>query len=240
MTSPLLSWGRVGFILTSQVTFRPLLCYRRHPPPSGGGPAMTFHLILHGTAWGVTGGIRPHPVCPRLLQGGGIPCWGWITLSAAGPAPLLIPSSGVRPRHPSSSILLASPSLSNPQGLGGGGTASLKVGTHCQTTAHAFFWVRGGGGVVHPLVFFFEGHRAPTSGIRHCQYKSIHKSDPDSSTKFSTLWISWISQNRVKTNTLCVTALIMVLVQSWLPPPPHPPTQSDTHLSLLQKELTTP
>ena len=48
---------------------------------------------------------------------------------------------------------------------GGGGTASLKVGTHCQTTAPAFWHCP-------PLNLFlpppiFEGHRPPPPKIKH-------------------------------------------------------------------------
>ena len=60
-----------------------------------------------------------------------------------------------------------------------GGTASLKVGTHCQTTAPAFWHCP-------PLNLFlpppiFEGHRPPPPKIKHSLYKIIYKSDPKSS-----------------------------------------------------------
>ena len=82
---------------------------------------------------------------------------------------------------------------------GGGGTASLKVGTHCQTTAPAFWPC--------PLLSFlwpppvFEGHRPPPPKIRHPQYKISYKTDPKYFSKLSIQWIPCISQNRVKTNT---------------------------------------
>ena len=62
---------------------------------------------------------------------------------------------------------------------GGGGTASLKVGTHWQTTAPAFWHCL-------PLNLFlpppiFEGHRPPPPKIKHSLYKIIYKCDPKSS-----------------------------------------------------------
>ena len=81
----------------------------------------------------------------------------------------------------------------------GGGTASLKVGTHCQTTTPAFW-------PCPPLSFLwpppvFEGHRPPPPKIRHPQYKISYKTDPKYFSKLSIQWIPCISQNRVKTNT---------------------------------------
>ena len=66
---------------------------------------------------------------------------------------------------------------------GGGGTDSLKVGTHCQTTDPAFQHCP-------PLNLFlpppiFEGHRPPPPKIKHSQYKIIYKCDPKSSKQLS-------------------------------------------------------
>ena len=65
-----------------------------------------------------------------------------------------------------------------------GGTASLKVGTHCQTTAPALFCT------VHPSVSFFYCPiflRVIDHGpeIKHSQCKIINKSDPKFSTQLS-------------------------------------------------------
>ena len=62
---------------------------------------------------------------------------------------------------------------------GGGGTAFLKVDTHCQTTAPAFWHCP-------PLNLFllppiFEGQRPPPPKIKHSLYKIIYKCDPKSS-----------------------------------------------------------
>ena len=71
----------------------------------------------------------------------------------------------------------------NGPGGGGGGTASLKVGTNCQTTAPAFRHCP-------PLSLFllppiFEGIRPLPPQIKHNQYKFIYKSDPRYSTQLS-------------------------------------------------------
>ena len=80
--------------------------------------------------------------------------------------------------------LLAHMDIDNPATVyicpgGGGGTASLKVGTHCQTTAPTFWHCP-------PLNLFlpppiFEGHRPPPPEIKHSLYKIIYKFDPKSS-----------------------------------------------------------
>ena len=67
-----------------------------------------------------------------------------------------------------------------------GVTASLKVGTHCQTTAPAFRRCLPLSLSLRPS--FFEDLRPsppPQKKIKHNQYKRIYKSDPRSSTQLS-------------------------------------------------------
>ena len=65
-----------------------------------------------------------------------------------------------------------------------GGTASLKVGTHCQTTAPAFWHCPPLNLFLQPPIF--EGHRPPPPKIKHSLYKIIYKCDPKSSKWLST------------------------------------------------------
>ena len=92
------------------------------------------------------------------------------------------------------------PALNSRWGGGGGQcTASLKVGTHCQITAPAFWPCQPLSLLWPPPVF--EGHRPPPPKIRHPQYKITYKTDTNYFSKISIQWIPCISQNRVKTNT---------------------------------------
>ena len=61
----------------------------------------------------------------------------------------------------------------------GGGTASLKVGTHCQTTAPTFQHCPPPNLFLPPPIL--EGHRPPPPKIKHSQYKIFYKCDPKSS-----------------------------------------------------------
>ena len=98
-----------------------------------------------------------------------------------------------------------------------GGTESLKVDSHCQTTALTFLPYLPIS-FVFTAPYFLGSQSSDHRPQNHIHVYSQYKSDTHYFSKLSIHWVPCISRNRMENNhILQVTTIIRFTVWSWLP-----------------------